>query len=186
LLARYHAEHPLDPGAPSQWLRSRLGADDEVASGVLDAMGRSGIAEASSGVIRLAGFAPTLTAAQRANADALARTLRLAGAEPPSIGECAVALNLSPGDVETLSRWLAREGILVQVEPERFYAAEAVAGLKAQLAMGMTETREYAPSDLREMLGLTRKFLIPFLEYCDREGYTIRAGLGRRLAAPPG
>jgi hypothetical protein len=39
---------------------------------------------------------------------------------------------------------------------------------------------DYGPADLREFLGVTRKFLIPFLEYCDREGYTIRNELGRR------
>jgi len=39
---------------------------------------------------------------------------------------------------------------------------------------------DYGPAELREFLGLTRKFLIPFLEYCDREGFTTRNELGRR------
>ena len=33
LLATYHADHPLEPGAPLQWLRSRLDAPDDVATG---------------------------------------------------------------------------------------------------------------------------------------------------------
>jgi hypothetical protein len=49
------------------------------------------------------------------------------------------------------------------------------------MATGMMDGKEYTPAELRDLLGLTRKFLIPFLEYCDREGYTIRGGLGRRL-----
>jgi len=53
-----------------------------------------------------------------------------------------------------------------------------------RMGAGMADGREYAPAELRDLLGLTRKFLIPFLEYCDREGYTIRTGLGRRLVAP--
>jgi hypothetical protein len=44
----------------------------------------------------------------------------------------------------------------------------------------MVSGADYGPAELREFLGLTRKFLIPFLEYCDREGYTIRNELGRR------
>jgi selenocysteine-specific elongation factor len=36
-----------------------------------------------------------------------------------------------------------------------------------------------APTDLREMLGFSRKYLIPFLEYCDKKGYTSRQGNGR-------
>jgi hypothetical protein len=32
---------------------------------------------------------------------------------------------------------------------------------------------------LRDVLGISRKFLIPFLEYCDAAGYTVRSGSGR-------
>jgi len=70
------------------------------------------------------------------------------------------------------------------VEPERYYPTESVARLRGALASGMAGDREYSPAELRDLLGLTRKFLIPFLEYCDREGYTIRGGLGRPSLLP--
>jgi selenocysteine-specific elongation factor len=85
--------------------------------------------------------------------------------------------------VLALVRWNARAGVLVAVEPNRYFARSAVDALKARMAAGMSDGGEYAPAELRDLLGLTRKFLIPFLEYCDREGYTIRTGLGRRLTA---
>jgi hypothetical protein len=44
----------------------------------------------------------------------------------------------------------------------------------------MTRGVEYGPAELREMLGFSRKFLIPFMEYCDRIGITARDGAGRR------
>src|SRR5205085_11302801 len=88
--------------------------------------------------------------------------------------------------IADVARWLVREGTLVPVESSRYYTLESVRALRARLGLGMTEAREYSPSELRDVLGLTRKFLIPFLEYCDREGYTIRGGLGRRLSAPSG
>jgi hypothetical protein len=43
----------------------------------------------------------------------------------------------------------------------------------------MTESREYSPSELREVLGLSRKYLIPFLEFCDRKLVTERRATGR-------
>jgi hypothetical protein len=43
----------------------------------------------------------------------------------------------------------------------------------------MTGRGELAPTELRELLGFSRKFLIPFLEYCDKRGYTVRQGNGR-------
>ena len=42
--------------------------------------------------------------------------------------------------------------------------------------------RVYSPGELRELLGITRKYLIPFLEYCDRQRVTERRMQGRVLA----
>jgi hypothetical protein len=44
---------------------------------------------------------------------------------------------------------------------------------------------EYGPSQLRDVLGFSRKYLIPFLEYCDRAGVTERRGDGRALRNGP-
>ncbi|MEP6622758.1 MAG: SelB C-terminal domain-containing protein, partial [bacterium] len=82
--------------------------------------------------------------------------------------------------VTSLSHWLVREGVLVAVESDRYYTVGAVGVLRERLALGMDGGREYSPSELREVLDLTRKFLIPFLEYCDREGYTFRSASGAR------
>jgi hypothetical protein len=48
-----------------------------------------------------------------------------------------------------------------------------------QLRVIMSGGAELGPSELREKLGLSRKFLIPLLEYCDRIGYTNRGAVGR-------
>jgi len=69
---------------------------------------------------------------------------------------------------------------LIAVEANRHYAPDIVTSLTSRLGAGMASGVDYGPSDLRDTLGLTRKFLIPFLEYCDRAGYTIRNELGRR------
>jgi selenocysteine-specific elongation factor len=53
--------------------------------------------------------------------------------------------------------------------------------LVGRLRQAMTPGREYSPSDLRDIIGLSRKFLIPFLEYCDRHGVTERRSAGRVL-----
>ena len=82
-------------------------------------------------------------------------------------------------DPVPLLRILERENLIVGVEPGRFYAVEAVERLATRLRDGMTEGREYSPSELREVLGVSRKYLIPFLEYCDRKRITERRVTGR-------
>jgi selenocysteine-specific elongation factor len=78
---------------------------------------------------------------------------------------------------------LERDGEVVQVEAERYYAASALARLVATLRANMRADHAYSPAELRDMLGLSRKFLIPILEYCDRNGITTRRGGERVLAA---
>ncbi|MEO7457924.1 MAG: selenocysteine-specific translation elongation factor [Gemmatimonadaceae bacterium] len=183
VLTSYHAERPLEAGAPLQWLRSRLKCTDDVASAVVESLVAAGRAVVTHGLLASSAFAPKLDAAQAAQADAILGALGTAGSEPPSVDELAESLRINAQSILTLARWLARDGSVAQVEPDRFYARAAVDDLKSRLAAGMVEPREYAPAELRDLLGLTRKFLIPFLEYCDREGYTVRSGPGRRLTA---
>ena len=181
VLDGYHAEHPIDSGAPLQWLRSKLDTADDVATALVSSLVREHVVVVSEGAVRLATFAPRLSEEQVSLRASIVAALEAAGLEPPSLAELATALGVSEEKVLELARWLAKEGVVTAVEADRYYATSAVMGLRARLAAGMREPREYAPTELREMLGLTRKFLIPLLEYCDREGYTIRAGLGRRL-----
>jgi len=51
------------------------------------------------------------------------------------------------------------------------------------LRSGLVPGRKYTPAELKELLGVTRKYLIPFLEYCDRAGVTERFGDGRQVRA---
>jgi hypothetical protein len=57
-----------------------------------------------------------------------------------------------------------------------------VVRLKGALVAGNT----YVPAQLRDILGFSRKYLIPFLEFCDRSGLTERRGDARVLRETPG
>jgi hypothetical protein len=47
------------------------------------------------------------------------------------------------------------------------------------LRAGMRVGQEYGPAELRAFVGVSRKYLIPLLEYYDRVGVTDRRGQGR-------
>jgi len=179
-LTDYHAAHPLDAGAPRQWLRTRVRAAEAVADAVVDELVAAGEVVLEQGDVRLATFSPRLTERQRTLAAELVSRLTAAGSEPPTLEELAAAMGANPAEVTSVSRLLARQGDLVAVETNRYFLRSTVMGLVTRVSHGMASGADYGPAELREFLGLTRKFLIPFLEYCDREGYTVRDGLGRR------
>ena len=124
------------------------------------------------------GWSPSPLPVHRPLLERLERVLREAGREPPSSAE--LQAELGP-DTPALLHFLERSGSLVQVESDRFYDAGAIEALVASLRAGMVMGREYAPGDLRDLLGVSRKYLIPLLEYCDRRGITDRSSGGRML-----
>jgi selenocysteine-specific elongation factor len=99
-----------------------------------------------------------------------------AGSEPPTESELATELG---DDVGPILRFLERKADVVQVEPDRYYAAGQLKHLLNRLRQSMPDGAELSPAQIRDSLELSRKFLIPFLEYCDRAGYTNRGVTGR-------
>ena len=182
-LTTFHVEHPLEPGAPLQWLRSRLRAADAVSTALLDALEAEQAIVVDLGLARIAGFVPRLSTAQATVRGRMVEVLVAAGQEPPSLDELAASMQVVPADLAAIARHLVREGALVAVEADRYYAADTVAALLARLRAGMQPGVDYGPAELRELLGFSRKFLIPFLEFTDRSGHTLRDAAGRRRRA---
>jgi len=179
-LSRHHAANPLASGVQRQWLRTRIRAPEPAVDVVLEQLAAEGVIVAEQGEVRLAGFSPQLTERQRGFADALLTRIAAASVEPPTLEELAAGLQADSLELTAICRVLSREGALIAVESNRYYTPSSVSELTERLAKGMVAGADYGPAELRDFLGLTRKFLIPFLEYCDRVGYTIRNEVGRR------
>jgi selenocysteine-specific elongation factor len=175
-VGEFHAQCSLDPGMPTQLLRTRLSGTPEVIDGALEAASRDGKIVIRGGVLALAGWAPKPTPQQATLMETLVSRLEEAGAEPPSVEELSAGF---ADDPEVLLRYLERQGDVVQVEQGRYYSTNQLKAVLARIRHSMTGGIELNPSQLREVLGLSRKYLIPLLEYCDRLGYTNRTGTGR-------
>ena len=176
LVRAHHNEKPLDPGAQREDVRSRLGADAALFDRIVSELVARKKLDATGALLRLPGRAAELSPAQQKVAELLLSELGQAGREPPSVSE----LEQRHGShTRAVLRHLERQKRVVQVEEERYYAPEAVRDLLGRLEGGMAGKGEVAPTDLKEVLGFSRKYLIPFLEYCDKRGYTQRRGSGR-------
>lgn len=121
--------------------------------------------------------------------------VRAAGSAAPSRSVAAqrfiAALEASPyappapSDVNvdiTTARALVREGVVVDLDGVLF-AASAVATARRALATEVVARGTVTVSDVRDLLGSSRKFVIPILNQLDREGVTRRRG-DERIAGP--
>jgi selenocysteine-specific elongation factor len=167
---------PLGEGLAAALLPSLVPFVKELVEQAVDDLAAAGRIERRGAHLTTPGWQPVISAADAEFRERLLADLRVAGTEPPDAGELEARHHRDP---VPLLRLLEREGQVVGVEPGRFYAVEAVDRLVTRLRDGMTAGREYSPSELREVLGLSRKYLIPFLEFCDRKRITERRATGR-------
>ncbi len=187
VLRRYHEEHPLDPGMSLQALRAAAGAPAPPAA-VVDAVlevgtgGREGKAklEIVGSVARLAGWRPAFDARTSDLRETLTRRLVEARWQVPTLGELEREFPGAP--LRALLAHLAREGAAEQIDQERYAARQALDAFRTSLEAALVELGQATPAELRDRFGLTRKYLIPLLEWADRRGITRRAGDARVLA----
>ncbi|HSJ10814.1 MAG TPA: selenocysteine-specific translation elongation factor [Longimicrobiales bacterium] len=185
-LAAFHAAAPLEEGMEREALRR----DCTPASAALFDAAMAGLIGEGAVVQRQGGAAladhyPTAGPAAREALDRLTAFYRAAGLEAPDTADLPPGL-ADAADLPALLRFLERDGILVRVTPGRWTDAgairDAVAALRSQLPTG----QPLGVADLKEVLGLSRKHLIPLLEYLDRIGVTRREGDARVLFAGDG
>jgi selenocysteine-specific elongation factor len=177
-----HRESPLAPGLDRQTARQALSPNADLADEVIRRAERAGLIEVAGSVIRLPGWDPAASARAGDRTTAIREVLERAGVEPPSVAELQAA---EGADVPALLKLLEREGHAVPIALDRWFAASAVRVLLDRLRAGTTPGKRYAPSELREMLGVSRKYLIPFLEWCDRRGIARRDADGRTFPSVP-
>jgi selenocysteine-specific elongation factor len=174
-VAEYHAREPSERGMSLETLRKSLRAPAEVADTILQGMIRRGELTASEGLISIPGFVPRLVAGDAAMAQVIA-LLDAAGLEPPTVEELERQTGL-PG-LLTLLRFAARDGRVVAVESNRFFSSSVLTHFLT-VVKEIGTSGPLTPPMVRERTGLSRKFLIPLLEYADRAGVTRRVGDAR-------
>ncbi len=130
------------------------------------------------GLIRRTSWAPSLNDDAQKLADSVLHDICTSGKEPPSVAEL---VRKRGNKVPEILRFLQKTGLLIQVETDRYYDSVVVEELIKSLRGRMQGGQIHSPAELREILGFSRKFLIPFLEYCDRHGVTERRFEGRVL-----
>ncbi len=176
-LAAHHRDEPLAPGMSREAVRQRLG-DAAIADHILAGLAASGAVVLDGATARLAGHVTRLDEATQQLATTIGNALRSAGFEGKTAAELA-----DLGDrqaVEAMLEYLVRDKAVTRVGRERFLDARVVEGIVERVAAILRDRGAVGPADLRDTLGLTRKFSIPLLEWMDGQGYTVRAGDFRR------
>jgi len=181
-LKEHHRQHPGSWGVPLETLRRSLHAPDPVVEASVGDLMHAGRVRQRDGIIALSGFVPRVSGGD-AEIERVMSILHEAHLSPPSVPE--LERSLGKRDLLALLRLAADRGRIEAVERDRYYTREALdqfTGVLEQLG----QEGSIVPAQVRDRLGISRKFLIPLLEWADGRGITMRVGDGRILREKPG
>jgi selenocysteine-specific elongation factor len=181
MLEAFHAANPEKEGLPREELRQKLGVPHErtflkLLTGLTDA----GRIEVQAELVRLAGRKGRLDAGGASLKDALDAALQKGALAPPTHGELAVALKAPQPRVEELLKVLVQEGRAHKAGELHFHAS-AVNALESKLVEHLKAKESITTSEFKDLVGGTRKFVIPLAELFDARKVTLRVGEKRVL-----
>lgn len=181
-LERFHQAQPLRPGMSREELRGRGGAADErVFAHVLAALDAEGAARVDRDKVRLGSHEVRLTAEQQAAVDRVELEFREAQASPPSAAEALGRAGVRGDEEHDLFQVLLESRRLVRVKESLFFHADALEAIQEKLVALLRERKEIGPGDIKDLLGISRKYAIPLLEFFDARRVTTRVGERRVL-----
>ena len=198
ILQAYHQANPLAVGMDAEALRDAVnvpgaGRGPSVADMPIDiGLFRAAVDQHCGDIVVREGSRLRLSAHRvvldDANASTLERVRSLLAAQPlapPSLSEVAVRLSIPKQKLIEMVRLLEREGAVVRVAADLCFEAAAVAAAQRTLHERWTGQVPIPTAEFRDVVGTSRKFAIPLLEYFDRVGVTSRVGEVRTLRQGP-
>ncbi|MFQ6046215.1 MAG: selenocysteine-specific translation elongation factor [Gemmatimonadales bacterium] len=172
----YHREHPLEPGMGREAAR-RLSGAGEIADRVHQLLGQKGLIAFDGDTVRLGSHEAQLSTEGERLAEKIVAVLVGAGYEGRTRAELEREVGSALGPVLT---FLVRQGTARRVGKGRYYERHTLDRLAREVVDELEKQGTATPAGLKERTGLSRKFLIPVLEWLDQERYTIREGDARR------
>jgi selenocysteine-specific elongation factor len=179
----YHQRFPLKEGVPKEELRTTAGQEIEskLFNMALKELENEKKILADREHVRLAAHRVDLKGNLGDLGGRIEAIYRDAQLTPPSVKEVMEALKGKKAESVSVFGVLLNEGVLVKVTEELYFHSEAMGKLKEDYTAALTRDGKATPATFKDLTGLSRKYIIPLMEYFDATKLTIRVGDHRTL-----
>jgi len=166
--------------------RSRLkkysrGVSEDLWNACLAAMQEAGRIVAPSRGLALANWSPELSQREQDLLAQIVEAHRVAKIQPPSAEQMAKDFDERLEIIASLLPVAIEQGLLVRINGEMLLHRDAEQQARDLLVERMRDGLQLSLSEIRELLGTSRKFAVPYCEYLDAVGFTQRVGNQRIL-----
>jgi selenocysteine-specific elongation factor len=186
LVEEQHQQYPLRSGLSKEEWRSRLNLTSKMANDVFAQLQSESVLEVvadtgrtGSGLIRLPGFTPRFTGAQQQQVERVLRVFAESPYTPPVRSEADA---LASAEVITA---LIEQGRLIKLGDGVLFLQETYTQALTLLVDYLRTHTTVTVAEARDILGASRKYILPLLEHMDALHITRRTGDVRILGTTP-
>ncbi|HEX2225982.1 MAG TPA: selenocysteine-specific translation elongation factor [Candidatus Binatia bacterium] len=187
-LKAFHASHPLVPGMDMEEVRGKLPFDlsPKIFRVLVDSLANDKAIAKEGNLLRLVSHRVQLGGQEKNLMERIKKILGEQPLAPPDVKEVERQLGINRAKLTEVIRLLERDGSVVRITADMYFLGSSIDQIRTTLRNFLSQKGEMTAASFRDLIGSTRKYTIPLLEYFDRDGLTIRIGDVRRLRGPPG
>ena len=176
-LDAYHQAQPLRRGMPKEELRSRTGLPAELFADLLAVLAAEQTVVERQGEVAAASHRPATSQEQESAIKAFLDELDAQPFNPPSLSDLTRRYHVTPA----LLQYLVADGRVVRVNDDTAFSRSAYDDAVRRLCGHLTEHRTLTVAAARDVLGSSRRYVLPLLEWLDAQKITRRVGDDRIL-----
>ncbi len=181
-LADFHAAQPLLPGQNATQLQSKVELDETGFEKLENQLIAERQLAKDGNLLRLTSHEIQFSQEEETAKETLEKLFLEAGIHTPTLKELNTLLpEHTPKVLESTFYALLRLGQFVKIADDFFIHKVALEEGQELLITYLRENDIITVAEFREIAETSRKYAVPFLEYCDSKSITIRDGNVRRL-----
>ncbi len=182
----YFKEHPALGTLEKPELRRRLekksGAEwSAYFDDLLNILKQRNLLKVESNTVALPGRDRKLEGALAEQAQKVEAALQAGALAPPSPAEIEAQYKIPAKTFKEILRFLQDTGKAFEASPEIYFHASAYDKAKSEVQGLFATSPELTTSEIRQHLGMNRKYVVPLVELFDRKNFTVRIGDKRKL-----
>ena len=175
-VAAFHKANPLVAGISKEELREKLGLHQTVMEAVLGELARDKKIDVAGEQVRIAGRGVELKDDEARAKEQIEKAFAAAGLKVPLMKEVLAGLPVDRTRAQKLVTLLLRDRVLVKLSDELVFHHSALEGLRRLMAQQKAKSPKIDVGQFKDLIGVTRKYAIPLLEYLDQQRVTRRVG----------
>jgi len=174
----FHESYPLKDGMSKEELRITVGPfiSQKLFNTAIADLEKSAQIGVDRELVRMRKHRVNLGGELEELRNAISAVYAGAGLAPPTTKEVVAGFADRRREAENVMGVMLKEGVLVRISDDLYFHRDELQKLRESYKNLILRDGKATPASFKELTGLTRKFIIPLMEYYDATKLTVRTG----------